>query len=744
MRNCCHKLLLLLMSFFLAVPAPAVIAAPGSTHKHPANRLIKEKSPYLLQHAYNPVDWYPWGEEAFARARRENKLIFLSIGYSTCHWCHVMEREAFEDAEVAALMNKHYIAIKVDREERPDIDKVYMEVCQRLTGSGGWPLNIIMTPEAVPIHAATYIAKHGRYGRIGMMELLPQVAYLWQQNPDHMRKSGERILASLEQSEPQASTMITPRDLGVAVDTLQKSYDAVHGGFGMAPKFPRPHNLTFLMRRYRLSGDKKLLDMVEKTLQEMRKGGIYDHLGFGFHRYSTDVEWLLPHFEKMLYDQAGLAIAYTEAYQLTRKPEYAQTVREIFTYVQRDMTSPQGAFFTAEDADSEGVEGKFYLWTDAEIEQALGKTVAERFHKVFNVSRDGNYHDEATREKTGNNILHLSKPLRLWSGQFRMKRKDLEQELERSRSKLFSVREKRVRPHLDDKIITSWNGLMISALAKGGDVLGEPSYITAANRAADFLWTELRDDDNRLKRRYREGEAAITGFAEDYAFLARGLLDLYAATYQTRRIEQATLLAEQLVALFQDPETGTLYDTARDAEQLVKRPQSPYDGAMPSASSVALEVYSRLYLLTGDKKWQQSAYSLLAALSPTVARYPAGYTQLLQGAALLIEPSREIVIAGDEQNASTVRMLAAVREAYTPEAVTILRTTKNADELGKLAPFVEWMKPVNGKSAAYVCQNFTCQLPLTDPVKFAAVIKKPPSASPAANAETSTGVQGRK
>ena len=727
MKFQCYKLLILFLSTALAAPLPNIHAATKSTVDLTTNRLSVEKSPYLLQHANNPVDWYPWGEEAFAKARKEAKLIFLSIGYSTCHWCHVMAHESFEDAEVAALLNRDYIAIKVDREERPDIDKVYMEVCQKLTGSGGWPLTIIMTPEAVPVFAATYIPKNDKYGRSGMITLLPQVAEKWQKYPDHMSKSGHKILASLKKSpQAQVSTMIATSEFSNAVDVMSKSFDHEHGGFSMAPKFPRPHSLTFLLRRYRRTGESKLLDMVEGTLRAMRRGGIYDHVGYGFHRYSTDAEWLVPHFEKMLYDQAGLAIAYTEAFQLTGNPLYAQTVREIFTYLERDMTSPQGAFYAAEDADSEGVEGKFYLWTATELEESLGKSDSARFKKVFGVTRAGNYVDEVTGNKTGSNILHLSKPLQQWAEEFKLNNAAFETGLEQSRAKLLSARELRVRPHLDDKIITAWNGLMISALARGGQALNEPQYVATAALAADFIMKELRDSDDRLLRRYRQGEAAITGFAEDYAYLARGLLDLYAASYETKRIEQAMALGQQLAIFFQDPNTGILYDTATDAEQLVLRPQSAYDGAMPAASSIALEVYARLFLLTGKQQWQQYAFSLLKALTPTVVRYPAGYTQLLQSTALLIEPTREVVIAGDADNPATAEMLAAIRESYAPETVALLRTTNNVDAITNIASFVEWMAPVQGRSAAYVCQNFSCQKPLTDPGKLRNIMKETP------------------
>jgi uncharacterized protein YyaL (SSP411 family) len=729
------NLLVVTLTASLVFPVPGAFAKTPSVMKPTANRLITEKSPYLLQHAHNPVDWYPWGEEAFNRARKEGKLVFLSIGYSTCHWCHVMAHESFEDDEVAALLNRDFIAIKVDREERPDIDQVYMQVCRKLTGSGGWPLTIIMTPESVPVYAATFVPKNDRYGRTGMMNLLPQITSKWQENPEHMRQSGQNIIDALQaSSSPKASGMLELKDVKAAVDTLRKSFDHEHGGFGNAPKFPRPHSLTFLLKRYRQTGDTELLKMVEATLQAMRRGGIYDHVGFGFHRYSTDAEWLVPHFEKMLYDQAGLAMAYAEAYQVTGHQPYAQTLREIFTYLLRDMTSSQGGFYAAEDADSEGVEGKFYLWSLSDIEKSLGKAEAARFQKVFNVTADGNYYDEATGEETGSNILHLTRTPEEWAEELGQDKAVLSKTLERNRVELFATREQRVRPHLDDKVITAWNGLMVSALARGGLALDEPQYVATASLAADFLLESLRSKDGRLLRRYRQGDAAIPAFAEDYAFLARGLLDLYAAGFDSERLEQALSLAKELNRLFQDAESGVLYDTATDAESLIMRPQSAYDGALPAASSVALELYARLYLLTGDPQWQKHADRLLAALAPTVQRYPAGYAQLLQGAALLMEPSREVVIAGAADDPATAAMLAVVRSVYAPETVSLLRATGHDKVITQLASFVAWMPPVNGKTAAYVCQNFSCQKPLTDPEELRRILERPP--------ETRHGKQG--
>jgi len=722
-----RKTTVILLVLALLLPGPVVFGQQPSATPEFTNRLIDEKSPYLLQHAHNPVDWYPWGDEAFTRARKEGKLIFLSIGYSTCHWCHVMAHESFEDAEVAALLNRDFISIKVDREERPDIDSVYMQVCQRLTGNGGWPLNIAMTPDGVPVFAGTFIPKHDRYGRMGMMKLLPTLADRWKNDPEQLLASGEKVLESLRPKEQAASSDKIDRQVfTVAENHLKKSFDKKHGGFGNAPKFPRPHSLAFLMRRYRQTGDEKLLEMAEATLQAMRHGGIYDQVGFGFHRYSTDAEWLVPHFEKMLYDQAGLALAYIEAYQVTGRDEYARTVREIFTYLLRDMSAPEGGFYSAEDADSEGEEGKFYLWSEAEITKVLGKEDAGLFKQIYSTEKDGNFDDEITGEDTGTNILHLAKPLDDQSREVGIAQNRLQKKMANDLRKLLVERETRVRPHRDDKIITAWNGMMISALARGGQALGEAQYVATASLTADSILSKLRNREGRLLRRYRDGEAAIPAFAEDYAFLARGLLDLYAVSFEVKRLEQAVKLADELARLFQDEKSGGLYETASDAEQLVLRPKKAFDGAIPAASSVALEVYARLFLLTSDIRWQKMADRLLLALSPEVLRYPAGYTQLLQGAAWLLEPSREVVIAGTPGTSAFNTMRAVVNDSYAPESVFISHPTNASAEIIKLAPYVEWMLPVQGQAAAYVCQDFTCQKPLTDPQVLKRQLAAPP------------------
>lgn len=670
------------------------------------NHLSAEKSPYLEQHVDNPVDWYPWADQAFRRAVDDNKLIFLSIGYSTCHWCHVMAHECFEDDEVAALLNRDYISIKVDREERPDIDQVYMEVCQRMTGHGGWPLTIIMTPDAQPFYAATYIPKHGQHGRPGLMDLLPWVSGKWQNEPGLLLTTASELVKALQQTSLSNGLGSINLDMHAeAQRSLAKSYDPRFGGFGKRPKFPRPHDLTFLLQRYQTTDNADCLEMAEQTLQSMRHGGIFDQLGFGFHRYATDDKWLVPHFEKMLYDQAGLSLAYLKAWQVTGKTGYAATVEEILTYLQRDMLSREGAFYSAEDADSEGVEGKFYLWTLAEIHEVLGDE-AQDFCAAYHVTAAGNYLDEMTDQLNGRNILHRRQnPVQSSGASYQVS--------SLVRNLLLAEREKRVRPHLDDKVLTAWNGMAISAFAQAGTALNVPAYLECARRAAAFILSQMRDGQ-RLYRRYRDGEAAISAFSEDYAFFARGLLDLYAATFCPQDLQQAIQIAGQLQAHFQDPATGKLYDTPSDGEALLIRPSSAFDGAMPSASSVTVEVFARLFLLTGDLAWKTSAESLMSALAPDVSRYPAGFTQTLQSACWLLEATREVVIVGAAGDPAAEQMLSIVRSADLSRTVVLFKSVHSSEVITSLAPFTASMTADEGQARAYVCQNFSCREPVSD------------------------------
>ena len=693
------------------------------------NRLKSEKSPYLLQHARNPVNWYPWGPEAFERARRENKPIFLSIGYSTCHWCHVMEHESFEDPEVARLMNEAFISIKVDREERPDLDNVYMTVCQMMTGSGGWPLTILMTPDKKPFFAGTYFPKESRYGRIGMLELVPRIQEIWMKRHDEVIKSADQITAALQQnSRNEPGEELGEFTLRTTYEELAHRFDEQYGGFGSAPKFPTPHNLLFLLRYWRRSGNEKALGMVEKTLQAMRRGGIYDHVGFGFHRYSTDPTWLVPHFEKMLYDQALLALVYTETYQATGKTEYAQTAREVFSYVLRDMRSPKGAFYSAEDADSEGEEGKFYLWTEEEIQQVLSAEEARLVITAFAVEKGGNFNEEATGKRRGRNILHLKRGLHEIASDLKIPGEQLRARLENARCKLFAAREKRVHPHKDDKILADWNGLMIAALAKGARVLDEPGYAEAAKGALDFICENMRNTDGRLLHRYRDGQAALPANVDDYAFLIWGMIELYESTFEARYLQTALNLNDDLLQHFWDDTAGGFYFTADDAEKLLVRQKDIYDGAIPSGNSVAALNLLRLGRITAKAEFEEKAARIGRAFSKAVKQMPSAYTQLLLAVDFALGPSHEVIIVGEWGADDTKAMIRALRGHFVPNKVVLFRPSgEESPDITRLAEYTNYQSSIDGKATAYVCLNYTCKLPTTDSAKMLEMldVKKP-------------------
>ncbi|MBA7501149.1 hypothetical protein ES704_03911 [subsurface metagenome] len=680
------------------------------------NRLLLEKSPYLLQHAANPVDWYPWGPEAFEKARNENKPIFLSIGYSTCHWCHVMKRESFEDPEVARLMNDAFISIKVDREERPDIDAVYMMVSQMMTGGGGWPLTIIMTPDKKPFFVATYIPKETRFGRMGMLELVPHISELWATRRDEITDDAARITAALrDASEYAPGEDLDPTLERIAFDELTNRFDEEHGGFGSAPKFPPGHTLLFLLRYWKRTGNPRPLQIVEETLGAMRQGGIYDQVGFGFHRYSTDSAWLVPHFEKMLYDQAMLTMAYTETYQATGKEEYAATVREIIHYVLRDMTDPQGAFYTAEDAESEGEEGRFYVWTEDEIRQALDKGDADLATRLFSVETAGNFEGGMTGKKTGRNIFHLRDSFKEFTSRLGIPDKELGGKVQAIRSKLLAVREKRSRLHRDDKIITDWNGLMVAALAKAARVMDEPSYATAAGRSLDFILRNLRDPEGRLLHRYRDGEAALPAHLDDYTFLIWGLLELYETTFEARYLQSALDLNKRVIEYFWDEEDGGFYLTADDSETLLVRPKEVYDGAVPSGNSVAMLNLLRLSSITGDADLEEKAAQIGRTFSQRVKSAPAAYTQLMVALDFAIGPSYELILSGDSKADDTKVMLKALRQQFVPNKVVVLHPTEqDSPDIDMLLEFLKDYPSIDGKATAYVCLDYACKLPTTD------------------------------
>jgi len=687
------------------------------------NRLKAEKSPYLLQHADNPVDWYPWGDEAFEEARAKDKPVCLSIGYATCHWCHVMEHESFEDERVAELMNDAFVCVKVDREERPDIDQVYMTVCQMMTGSGGWPMTIIMTPDKVPFFAATYIPKENRFGRVGMLELVPRMKEIWQTRRDEVLKTAGSVSTALAELSTGSAGAAPGEDvLGRAADHLMARYDPNFGGFGGAPKFPTPHNLTLLLRRWRRTGDARLLSAVEKTLLMMRLGGIYDHLGFGFHRYSTDQKWLVPHFEKMLYDQALLMIAYTEAYQATGKEIYARTAREIAAYVLRDMRSHEGGFYSAEDADSEGEEGKFYVWTEEEVRQVLPGKEGDLMVRALGVRPEGNFTDEATGEKSVANILHMERPADGvpdelaggLPGELGIEPEEFAAAFEQAREKLFRHRETRIHPYKDDKVLTDWNGLMIAALARAGSVLDRPEYVEAARSASEFILMQMRFSDGRLLHRYRDGEVGIKGNLDDYAFMAWGLIELYQADFDATHLEAALELTGITLEHFGDPSGGGLYFTPDDGEELLVRRKEAYDGAVPSGNSVAMLNMLRLARLTGRPDLEEQASAISRAFSGSVGQSPAGYTQFLSAVDFAAGPAFEVVIAGRADGDDTRAMLESLRARYIPNCVVLLRGEGDDGAITELAEFIRPHISIDGKATAYVCQNFRCELPTTD------------------------------
>ena len=679
------------------------------------NNLINEKSPYLLQHAHNPVDWHAWSDDTFELARQQNKPVFLSIGYATCHWCHVMEKESFEDETAARHLNDTFICIKVDREERPDIDAVYMAVCQMLTGSGGWPLNLFLTPDKKPFFAATYIPKNNRHGQAGLIELCEQVKKLWHSQMDKVENSASSIAAGLDRAFSYASAEEPGESLlDHAYEATWQNFDSKHGGFEGAPKFPTPHRLLFLLRCYHRSGEAKALSMVEKTLTAMRLGGIWDHVGFGFHRYATDTHWLLPHFEKMLYDQALIAQTYLETYQVTQNPFYAQTAEEIFTYVLRDMTSPEGAFYSAEDADSEGEEGKFYVWHIEAFQKVLNAEDATKWGRIFNLQPDGNFEDEATRQKTGANILHLDRPLTEWARELNLASEALDEQWDQIRQKLYAAREKRIHPLKDDKILVDWNGLMIAALSQGARVLDKPEYAAAAEKSAQFILTRMQADDDRLFHRFREGELAVEAQAADYAFLIHGLLNLYQATFNLSYAEKAAALQEKMLADFWDPDKGGFYSTANEGEALPVRPKELYDGAMPSANSVSLLNLLWLSRLTGDPQWDTKAQEQMRAFSGTVKAQPTAFTYFLLGVDFALRPGQEVVITGDPNKTDAQQMLAALNLNFAPHKVALVKSDQNAERLAKFAGFTDGLELAQGKATAHICKGFACKEPTSD------------------------------
>jgi uncharacterized protein YyaL (SSP411 family) len=684
-----------------------------TTKQGKPNRLINEKSPYLLQHAYNPVDWYPWGDEAFEKAKAEDKPIFLSIGYSTCHWCHVMEHESFEDPEVAKAMNNSFVSIKVDREERPDIDNIY---------SGGWPLSIVMTPEKRPFFAGTYLPKESRFKQIGMLELAQVMNQLWKNRRNEVLDSASKIYLALKEAKTvTGQDELDEEILEIAFQFLERRFDSEFGGFGAAPKFPTPHNLIFLLRYWHRTRNKKALKMVETTLDNLSMGGIYDHLGCGFHRYSTDSAWLVPHFEKMLYDQALLAIAFIEAYQATGKDEYKQMADEIFTYVSRDMTSPEGGFYSAEDADSEGVEGKFYTWSIKELEKILNPKDAKLINRYFNVRTSGNFLEPLTGKTNGENILHQKSTVNEIAKELKVSEKQLTKDIRRIKKELFKHRSKRVRPNKDDKILADWNGLMIAALAKGGQVIGNPEYTKLAKRAVEFIQNNLRDKAGRLLHRFREGEAAILAHINDYAYLTWGLIELYETTFDSQYLAFAEELNNELYDHFWDQEHGGFYYNADDGEKLLLHVKEIYDSALPAGNSVHFLNLQRLGRFTRASELEERAAQMSRTFSKVIEQNPMAHTQFLVGLDFALGPTNEVLIYGNPKSDETHQMMRALRTHFIPNKTVQLNPTLPKSSLSTLIPNPV-PGPKNGVASgagdeipkAYVCVNYSCQKPTSN------------------------------
>ena len=669
------------------------------------NRLIDETSPYLLQHAHNPVDWYPWGEEALSRAQEEDKPILLSIGYSACHWCHVMERESFENEEIAALMNENFVNIKVDREERPDLDAVYMEAVHTLTGSGGWPMTVFLMPDGRPFYGGTYFPPEDRGNMPGFPRLVSAISDAYRTRRGEVLQSITQLMGHLGQSArlPRSLQPLTNETMHRAFQSLAPAFDHELGGFGNAPKFPQPMIYEFLLRYHHMSNNPRALEMAEATLHAMARGGIYDQVGGGFHRYSTDRSWLVPHFEKMLYDNALLVRLYLHAFQATGDAMYRHIATDILDYVVREMTDPAGGFYSSQDADSEGEEGKFFIWTPEELTEVLGGEEAELVGAYFGASQLGNFE--------GSNILHLPHDMHEFGEVVGMEPEQLGQTLLSARKKLLAAREHRVHPGRDDKILTGWNGLMLQAFAEAAAVLDRDDYRGIAVDNASFLLREMRPD-GRMLRSYKDGQARVLGYLEDYAFVAEGLLCVYELTFDSRWIDEARALADEMIELFWDEDLGFFYETGKDAEQLVVRPRELFDNAIPCGGSMAALLLQRLSVFTGDSSYEQKAATTLRGVQSIVADYPMGMGNWLAALDFYVSPVKEVVVMGPQEDDGTRRLLETVHEGYRPNKVL---AGGDGPQAGPRIPLLEGRGLIDGRATAYVCQNYACQLPVTAP-----------------------------
>ncbi|MGO1369696.1 MAG: thioredoxin domain-containing protein [Senegalia sp. (in: firmicutes)] len=665
-------------------------------NKKHTNRLINEKSPYLLQHAHNPVDWYPWGKEAFEKAKKEDKPIFLSIGYSTCHWCHVMERESFEDEQVAELLNEYFVSIKVDREERPDLDNIYMTITQAMTGSGGWPMNVFLTPDKKPIFAGTYFPKRSILDRVGIMDISYNINRAWKEKREDLIENSEDIIAKLSRinSNTNSEGDLSKEVLDKAFKEKSENFDRQYGGFGSSPKFPMGHNLMFLIRYYKENKNKEALEMIEQTLDSMYKGGIFDHIGFGFSRYSVDKKWLVPHFEKMLYDNAILAYAYLEGYQLTKKELYKEVAEKIFTYIIRDMTSEDGGFYSAEDADSEGVEGKFYVWSKRQVKELLGEAEGELVCNYFDITDQGNFEGENIPNLIKHDLALLEKS------------PDMTNRIHAYADMLFYKRETRIHPHKDDKILTSWNGLMIAALAFGGRILDKALFINVAKKSIDFIYDKLFEE-TRLLARYRDGEARYEGYLEDYAFLTWGLIEMYEATFEKKYLKKAKKLMDDTFELFWDDENGGFFINGHDSEELILRPKEIYDGAIPSGNSVAGFNMIKLSKMLEDESYMKKYEMMIKSFGQDISDMPSAHSFFLITYMDYLKNGKNIIIAHEREDELYKSMISEINKRYLPFTTVIMGNRELVD----------------GKTTAYICENYACNMPINNIEEFIKQLK---------------------
>ena len=676
-----------------------------TTHSH-TNKLISETSPYLLQHAHNPVDWYPWGPEALERARTEDKPILLSIGYSACHWCHVMEHESFENSEIASLMNDNFVCIKVDREERPDLDSIYMNAVQMMTGHGGWPMTVFLTPDLRPFYGGTYYPPVDRHGLPGFPKVLTAIADSYKNRGEEIETTAQAITSELKKINRfiPSGEMLTTEVLNQAFSALAGNFDRVNGGFGGAPKFPPSMTLMFLLRHHKRTNSPEALAMVELTLDKMARGGMYDHLGGGFARYSVDARWQVPHFEKMLYDNALLARIYLYAYQQTKNPTYRRVAEEVFEYNVRDMTDRTGAFYSSEDADSEGEEGKFYVWTRAEVMSILGSEVGAIFCEFFNVTESGNF-------EHGNSILNTPLSLEEFADKKGANPEELRRTISAARQRLFDVREARVRPGRDDKSLTAWNGLMLTAFAEAANILGRDDYREIAVRNAEFILEHLTKD-GRLLRTYKSGQSKLNGYLEDYAYVIEGLLALYEATFELRFFNHARELADTMIAQFWDEADGGFYFTSTDHEELLTRTKDYFDNATPSGNSVAALALLKLFHLTQQQEYQRTALAVLRTVRQAVAKYPSGFGYALCALDFYLSEPKEIAIVGETDSHEVRLFIEEIYSRYLPNKVIAARAPQD-EQSAEAIKLLEARPMVEGKSTAYVCRDYTCLAPAT-------------------------------